>query len=295
MDTSETKTRVAFFGTGLMGEAMALRLLEAGFELMLYDRAVSRAAQLMEKGAVAAAHPSEALEFADVAIIMVADFPAIEYMFFHDPDAADRLKNKTFIQMSTISPAESFRLKQRIAESGGDFLEAPVLGSLPQAKEGKLLILAGGSRVLYEKWEQLLAHLGDKRFYIGETTQAAAIKLALNQLSASLMAAFSMSLGFLREKAVNVDTFMEILRESALYAPIFDRKLNYMMQRDFTDTNFPLKLLDKEVELMIDDFSRANIDTLLLKAVRNLIKKGIADGYSEQDYSALYNIVHPPR
>lgn len=172
-------------------------------------------------------------------------------------------------------------------------MEAPVLGSIPQVKAGELIILVGGTKDQYEKYADLLSHFGEQRFYIGEVGQGAAVKLALNQLIASLTAAFSMSLGYLREKNANIDVFMDILRQSAIYAPTFDKKFSKMMDRDFSNPNFPLKLLLKDVGLMLEEFENENIHATPLEGLRKILEEGNLNGDGELDYSALYNSIHP--
>jgi 3-hydroxyisobutyrate dehydrogenase len=101
-----------------------------------------------------------------------------------------------------------------------------------------------------------------------------------------------MSLGYLKEKDVDVNLFMDILRESALYAPTFDKKFSNMLERKFTNPNFPLKHLLKDVNLIIDEFVENKIDCTPLKGVKGILLKAVEDGNSELDYSALYNSVY---
>ena len=149
------------------------------------------------------------------------------------------LGGRTVIQMSTIAAAESLRLMEDVRGAAGDYLEAPVLGSVPQAEEGKLLVMVGGSSEQLERWGGLLRCFGPEPRLVGPVGHAATLKLAMNQLIASLSAAFSLSLGMVRRKGIEVDLFMDILRKSAFYAPTFDRKLPQMLARDFSSANFP--------------------------------------------------------
>ena len=104
-----------------------------------------------------------------------------------------------------------------------------------------------------------------------------------------------MSLGYLRERNVDVDKFMDILRGSALYAPTFDKKLSNYLDRDFENPNFPLKHLLKDVRLMISQFEQEGINTLPLEGVETIVQKGLEEKLSDKDYSSLYNVVHPPK
>ena len=102
-----------------------------------------------------------------------------------------------------------------------------------------------------------------------------------------------MSLGYVRNKDVDVQQFMNVLRKSALYAPAFDKKLENMISRDYRNPNFPVKHLLKDVKLMNDQFSKNGINNSILQSVIKILADTINDGYSEYDYSALYNTIHP--
>lgn len=283
--------KIAFFGTGLLGEPMARQLLEAEHELIVFNRTKSKTAALEKEGAEVMEKAPEAVEKADLLITMLTGYPAIHQVLFPEPGPG--LKGKTLIQMGTISPPESVQLKELMENAGGEYMEAPVLGSIPQAKTKTLFVIFGGTETQLKKWSHILKVFGDKVIHMGGVGQAAAAKLALNQLIASLTAAFSMSLGYLREKGGDIEKFMDILRESALYAPTFDKKFDRMMQRNFDNPNFPVKHLLKDVQLMAADFSKENIDTAPLEGVKQVLLKAVADDLSDLDYSALYNTIHP--
>ena len=86
---------------------------------------------------------------------------------------------------------------------------------------------------------------------------------------------------------------MEILRSSALYAPTFDKKLEMMINRNFDSPNFPLKHLFKDLDLILGEFGSNNINTNSLKGTRKILIESLEQGFSDKDYSALYNSIHP--
>lgn len=283
--------KIAFFGTGLLGNPMAHRLLEARYDIVVYNRTTRKTDSLRESGAEVVLYPAEAFEKAQVFITMLTDYHAIDEVFFSEPSR--KFPGKTWIQMSTISPVESLLLKQQFEETGGEYIEAPVLGSILEAKNRALVVLFGGLVAQFKQWGGFLKVFGERVIRMGNVGKAAAAKLALNQLIASLTTAFAMSLGYLRESGVNVKRFMEILRDSALFAPTFDKKLNRMVNRDFVQPNFPVKHLLKDVELMLAEFGRKGVNIDPLEGVQKILLKAIADGEADMDYSALYNAVHP--
>jgi 3-hydroxyisobutyrate dehydrogenase len=137
--------------------------------------------------------------------------------------------------------------------------------------------------------------IGETPRYIGRTGQAAAVKLALNQLIAGLTATFSLSLALIEENGIDVDQFMQILRESALYAPTFDKKLDRMRNRNFSDPNFPTKHLAKDTRLFLEVGEQLRLDTSALEGINRLLDKTIAMGLDNTDYSALYAAISPDR
>lgn len=282
--------KISFAGTGLMGAPMVEKLLEAGHDVMVYNRTKENALPLESKGAVVAQEVGELFTHADHVLVMLADFNAINETFL---EKGFVFKDKTIIQMSTIAPAESLAVKKAVEENGGNYFEAPVLGSIPQIKEKALISLVGGTKEQFDQNKNIFEAFSNKIEHIGEVGKASAFKLALNQLIIGLTTTFSMSLGFVREQGLDVEKFMDVVRNSALYAPTFDKKLDNYMKRDFSDPNFPLKHLLKDLNLMIDSFGSSNINTKTLEAIAGVLKDGIEKGFGDKDYSSLYNVLYP--
>ncbi len=284
--------RVAFIGTGLMGYPMAERVLAAGHELIAFNRTREKAEPLERKGARIANSAREAIAAGECAVFMVKDGSVVRELL-SDEGFIPSLGGRTIIQMSTIGAAESLRLMEDVNGAAGDYLEAPVLGSVPQAEEGKLLVMMGGSAGQFEHWSGLLRSFGPEPRLVGPVGHAATLKLAMNQLIGSLSAAFSLSLGMARRKGIEVDLFMEILRQSAFYAPTFDRKLPQMQARDFSLPNFPAALLLKDLDLARGEAGALGLDTTALDGVRDVVKKTVEADRGREDYAALYETIDP--
>jgi 3-hydroxyisobutyrate dehydrogenase-like beta-hydroxyacid dehydrogenase len=267
-----------------MGEA----LLRAGHELRVYNRTRERARPLLEAGALWCDSPARLLADSEVVVLMLSDRAAIDASLLCDESRA-RLAGRTVIQMGTIAPNESRAVRDAVAEAGGTYLEAPVLGSIPEARASTLLVMVGADTgEAFEQWRALFTAFGPKPVHVGEVGQAAALKLAFNQLIASLTTAFSLSLALIRREGVSVDLFMDMLRASALYAPTFDKKLERMLEGDFSNPNFPVKHMLKDVNLVALAASEAGVDAALLAPVRENLERVLAGGHGDEDYSALY-------
>ena len=283
---------IALLGTGLMGRPMAERILQAGHKLAVFNRTLEKAHPLKHLGAKIASRAEEAIQSSECVLLMLADAQAIQDVLLSDRSRKE-LSGRTVIQMGTISSLESIDLNRRVSEYGGNYLEAPVLGSIPEALTGGLIVLVGSSPEQFEHWSGLFKCFGPKPLLIGPVGQASALKLALNQLIASLTAAFSLSLGFVQRKGIPVNLFMKILRDSALYAPTFDKKLKRMLDRNYDNPNFPTRHLAKDIDLFLREAREVNLQPAVLEGVSRLVKMTLDDGLSDMDYSALFNTISP--
>lgn len=283
--------KVTVLGLGLMGKAMALRLIDQGHQVTGWNRHPERAVAAKKSGVAVTAELDRAVAQSNVLLITLSDAAAIEATLSSLTGGAP-LREKQVIQMGTIAPEESRQIAQRVTAAGGRYLEAPVLGSIPEATAGTLIIMAGGDPLTYQRCLPLLLDLGSAPERVGEVGQGAALKLAMNQLIASLTIGFSMSLGLVRAEGLDVERFMSLLRSSALYAPTFDKKLGKMLSHDYANPNFPLKHLLKDVALFHRVADENGIDSRTLKAFESLLSSS-GDEYDNEDYSALYELVNP--
>lgn len=284
---------IAVIGTGLMGAPMAGRLIAAGFDLIVYNRSAGRTDALEAQGARVAPTAAEAMAPADTIIVMVTDAHAVAEVLLATPESALALRASRVVQMGTIAPDESRELAQRVAAQGGRYLEAPVLGSIPEAESGRLIVMAGGEQALFDELRPILELFGPSPRLVGAVGQAAAIKLAFNQLIASLTAAFSLSVGLVQREGVEVELFMELLRGSALYAPTFDKKLDRLLARRFDTPNFPLRHLLKDVHLIERVAMQRGLNSDALTAVREILEAAWASDQGDSDYSAMFERIVP--
>lgn len=281
-------TKVAVLGMGLMGNPMVVRLAQAKIPVIAYNRTPAKLESLKTEGIPVTSNIHEAIAFGDVIILMLSDIAAIQEVIF---DSGVDLEGKTIIQMGTIASGESKGLYVAIKERGGEYLEAPVLGSIPEVKTGKLLLMVGGDKSLFKRHEELLTHFSPKPLFIGNVGKAAALKLALNQMIAGLTSTFALSLSYIQQQGVEVDTFMEILRNSALYAPTFDKKLQRMCDGNFDNPNFPTKHLLKDIGLFLADAKTMGLNTKALEAIEKITTQAVENGEADSDYSAIIKAI----
>jgi len=282
--------KYGLIGIGLIGRPLAEKIMEANYSLNIYNRTKSKLVDLKIKDGNVYSNIVKIVKDSDTVLLMLSDNDAINEVLFNSN--IGNYEGKTIIQMGTIAPEESLEIGRRVTKMGGNYFEAPVLGSIPQIKNGELIVLVGGDIEYYNRWKSFFSVFSNKVLHIGKVGDASAMKLALNQLIISETVAFSMSIGYLREKKINTETFMQILRGSALYAPTFDKKLPNMLERNFENPNFPLKHLLKDLDLILGEFGENDINASSLKGARKVLLDAIELGLAENDYSALYNSIH---
>lgn len=287
-----TRPTIGWIGTGLMGVPMAQRILAAGLPLVAYNRTATKLAPLQAAGAAIAPSPEQVIQAADCIVLMVTNAAAIRTLLLSEAARA-QLTGKTIVQMSTIAPSESRALQDEMGAAGAEYLEAPVLGSIPEATAGHLIVMVGATPAQFEQWQSLLTCFGPEPVLVGDVGTAAAIKLALNQLIGSLTTAFATSLSFVQRQGADVELFMQILRQSALYAPTFDKKLQRMCDRTYTNPNFPTKHLNKDMGLFATEAQSLGLDVSLVAGVQQVLAKALAMGLADLDYSALFSAVSP--
>ncbi len=284
---------VALLGTGLLGQGVAERLHTTGHTLTAYNRSIEKTHALRQQGICIAPTAAEAISAAAVVLLLLSDARAIRSVLL-DPATSHAIEGRTIIQMGTIGPAESCSIEKDVVRLGGRYLEAPVLGSIAEAKAGTLLIMVGATQQHYDEWAPLLRSLGEDVRLVGPVGKAAVMKLALNQLIAAEMAAFAFSLGLIRRGGVEVEDFMGVVRKSALYAPMFEKKLSRLEKRNYAQPNFSTRHLLKDVELALGAATSAQLSPAGLQGVRSLLIDTIAAGLGDVDYSAIYERIDPP-
>ena len=151
-------------------------------------------------------------------------------------------------------------------------------------------MMAGGDPVLFDQQRPLLEPLSQEPMLVGPIGSGAATKLALNQLIASLTHAFSLSLRLVQQAGVPVETFMAILRPSALYAPTFDKKLQRMLDSNYSDPNFSTALLRKDLRLFLEEATTAGLQVSGLGGLDTLLEHSSGGELDALDYCALHEL-----
>jgi 3-hydroxyisobutyrate dehydrogenase len=276
-----------------MGRAAAGRLAATGEDVVAWNRSPEALEPLQGIDRLnTTTDLAAAIAPADRVVLWLADGAAIRSVLLEGA-IGSLLVDKTVVQMGTIAPEESRAIGAALTAWGCDYYEAPVLGSIPELSAGKLLLMVGATPAQFERDRAWLQTFGPEPLLVGPVGSAAALKLAMNQLIGSLTTAFAASLALVQREGIAVETFLQILRPSALYAPTFDKKLQRMLDRDFDRPNFPTKHLLKDLDLFAQAAGAQGIDTAPVQAVRAVVERAIALGLGNTDYSALFAAIAP--
>lgn len=243
-------SRVALLGLGAMGSRMAAHLA-AAHQVVVWNRTSSTAdAVASAVGASVASTPAEAAIGAEVVIAMVADDDASEAVWFGPEGALDALgSSAVMVEASTITAAHARRLGEAAAVRGVAMVEAPVVGSRPQAEAGALVSLVGGDTEVIERVRPVLETYSGAVRPTGGVSSAATMKLAINGLFAMQVAAFSETVGMLERAGVDASAASKVLGGLPITAPGLARILGLIADREFSP-NFPVALVAKDLRYL---------------------------------------------
>lgn len=241
--------QLGWIGLGKMGKPMSEKLIKAGYSLSVYNRSKEKEGPLKKEGATTASSPKELFEETDVVFLMVSDDSAVRDIFTGEKGLlAASSKNKIIVNMSTVSPEVSREMAILLKDKNNHYLDAPVSGSVKQAEEASLVIIAGGETTVFEKVKPLLEIIGKKTIHIGDTGSGNVTKLAVNTFLGIVTQGLAEVIKFSRSKNVKTEDLMDILNNSALGSPFIKIKGDAVLQENY-NAAFTLKHLTKDLRL----------------------------------------------
>jgi 3-hydroxyisobutyrate dehydrogenase-like beta-hydroxyacid dehydrogenase len=275
-------TTVAFCGLGLMGLPMAQRLVDAGYDVRAWNRTREKAESL--SGATAAGSPAEAATGADAVITMLATPDAVLSTVTGDDGVAAAMSSgSTLIEMSTIGPA----IVHEIAESlpaGVTMLDAPVLGSIPQATNGELKVLTGGDAEVVGRWEEMLGTFGTVS-HIGALGHGAGVKLVVNSTLGAVMTALGEALSLAQGLGLDQSNVLDVLVQSPIAVTAKGKRSN--IESGNYKPNFKLGLAAKDMRLVTEAARSAGVELKVGEAAQSWFERADAAELSDLDYSAV--------
>jgi len=285
------KPSIGFIGLGALGRPMAERLLSQGFPLTVFNRTRARAEALAEKGARLAESPAAAASRAEALITVLGDDRALAEVAFGPEGVVSALpRGATHLEMSTVSRAVTLRVHAALSRRSVDFLDAPVLGSGPQAAEGDLIVMVGGPADVLERNREVLAALSHKILHVGEVGSASQLKLVANLFIASMMLGFAQAMVLAEKAGLSPRLVMELIDSSALSSPFYTGKLDRLLRRDF-HPNFPARWMLKDIDLILAEGAERGVPLPGIAAARGVYVATLAAGRGDEDYSVVVEIL----
>ena len=282
-----SKSRVALLGLGIMGTGMAGRLLGAGFPLAIYNRSKEKTQPFAKDGAAIANTPREAAAGANIIISMVADDVASRSVWLGENGAlAGATANTVLIEASTLTVGWIKELAAAAAKHNCELLDAPVTGTKPHAAAGELVFLVGGSEKAVEIARPVLSVLGREINHLGPTGSGSMMKLINNFVCGVQAASMAEAVSMIQASGLNREKAVSILSNGAPGSPLVKAVVTRTSTKDPT-VNFTLRLMAKDVGYAISEGAHENIDLQTAAGALTVLKKAIAAGYGERDFSAV--------
>ncbi|KWX04659.1 3-hydroxyisobutyrate dehydrogenase [Carbonactinospora thermoautotrophica] len=281
-------TELAFLGLGGMGAGMAHRLAEQGFALTVYNRTPSKAQPLVAAGATAAATPAEAAEKADAVLLSLSDEAAVDAVLFEAGGVQETLRPKTLvIDTSTVSPAYSRQVTQRLAALGARRVEACVLGNPHQARAGELRVLAAGDADAVDAAMPVLEVLGKQVVRLGPVGTAATTKLAFNSLLAAQVAALAEAVQLGVQAGLDRDMLLAAMAGSGFSSPVLAFRAGLMRERRYEPAAFRARLMDKDLRLVLAEAARLGVGMPVAEAVARWYGSVVEAGDGDRDAAVI--------
>jgi 3-hydroxyisobutyrate dehydrogenase-like beta-hydroxyacid dehydrogenase len=275
-------TAVAVIGLGAMGSRVASRLIGAGHDVVVWNRSPEKARDLVAAGASAAETPADATRRSEIVITMVSD-PAALTAVTEGPSgvAAAADAATTVVNMTTVGPAAVHRLAETLP-AGTPLLDAPVLGSLPEAESGSLTIFVGGAEADLGRVEPVLNVLGSP-LHVGGVGAASAAKLVANFTLFGVLGVIGEALAAADALGLSRESAFEVLAATPVAAQAERRRP--AIEADEYPPRFKLSLARKDVELLA--LAVPDSDLRIFEAARRWLADAENAGRGDQDYAAV--------
>jgi 2-hydroxy-3-oxopropionate reductase len=278
--------RIAFLGIGLMGAPMAANLLKAGFALTAWNRTRAKAEALAAQGATVAASPAATVKDADIVITMLTNGPAVEAVLFGPENAAAAIRKGTLaIDMSSIPPATARAHAERLAARGSAYLDAPVSGGTVGARDGKLVIMVGGSAENFARAQPVFAALG-KPTLVGGPGAGQLAKLCNQAIVGITIGAVAEALLLAAAGGADPAAVRQALMGGFADSRILQEHGQRMLNRRFLP-GFAVGNQVKDLDTVLDAAREARLSLPLAERVTESFKRLAAAGGAGYDHSGL--------
>ncbi len=282
---------VGFIGLGIMGKPMAKNLMDAGHELVVFNRTREKAEELAGDGATVAGSPREVAERSDVVITMLPDSPQVGEVLTGEDGVLEGIKEGALVvDMSTISPVVTEGLAAKVKEKGASMLDAPVSGGDVGAIEGTLSIMVGGSEGDFERARPLFEAMGKTVTHVGGNGTGQVVKAANQIVVALTIEAVSEALVLGSKGGVAPEKILDVLSGGLAGNKVMEVKREKMLTHSF-DPGFRIELHHKDLGIALVAGREYGVTLPVTALVDQMLQELRMRGRGDRDHSALLTLI----
>ncbi len=279
--------KIGIVGTGMLGEAVGLHLLDVGYEMIVFNRSNEKTENLKNKGAIVVESPKEVAKNTDLVITVVKDADAVNDVIFGDYGIiAGKHEGMCIADMSTVNPNSTKEISEKVIATGTDYLEIPVMGGPNVAIDGKLVLMASGEKEIFEKFKQVFDSIAEQSFYLGNTGTAHSIKLAMNLQISMLALSLSEGITLTKKAGFDPEIFLKILNSTYFKTGMSEGKAYKMIKESYEPT-FTLANLKKDLDTINDAAESCNVELPMAKLARKIYSDAKEAGFGNIDYTGI--------
>ena len=288
-----TPKQIGIVGLGLMGSALAQRLIGAGYGVVGFDIDPEKLRSLEKLGGAAAASPADVARQCDVLFLAVFNTEQVEDVVERDLlPALGAGSGKILLCASTCDPDRIAALAERIAPQGLHLLDTPISGTSEQVRQGRGVALVGGEADKLAEVADVLGAVFPSYFHMGPAGNAGRTKLAINLILGLNRLALAEGLVFAERMGLEPGRFLEVARQAASYSQVMDTKGPKMVRGDFAPEGRARQTL-KDVELMLAQARQLGQDLPLAKLNAEILEACVRNGEGDHDNSVVISEIRP--
>lgn len=288
-----TSVKVGFVGLGTMGSRMAKNIVDAGFELIVWNRTSTKAEAFAKKHSCKSAKsPKSLVEQSDVVFTMLADDESSEEVHSGEHGLLTTKDGaKIFIEMGTLSPNHIFDLVQEAQNVEKRIIDSPVSGSTKSAETATLMIMFGGDQETYNSLKSIYDVMSNHVIVLDNLSAASIMKLVVNSLIHGMNQTLSEALVLAEKAGIPVEKAYEVIENSAAAAPMFHYRKDLYLDDKKHPVSFALKLAKKDLDLILGLGHECGVfmnqATLNFKSLVDAVEAG----YGERDMASLVDYI----
>lgn len=275
--------KIGMIGIGLMGHGIASNLAKHGHPLTVLEHSGNQPLDdLKAAGVNTRTSASELAADSDVIILCVTGTPQVEAVLFSAGGVLEGLRPEAIvIDCSTAVPSSTERIAKAVAEAGGRFLDAPMTRTPKEAAEGRLNLLVGGDKALFEECRPILACFAENIVHAGAVGAGHRMKLLHNYVSLGFVALLAEAAACAQRAGIASDVFVDVLAKGGGGGAALERLRPYLADRDPSALRFAMTNAQKDLgyyNAMADDAGAVNV---IADAVLRTFDQGVAEGGSQ--------------